>query len=199
MRSLRHPGTAIASVALFVALAGGATAYASGLISGSQIKNHSIAAKKLTKSAIKSLSGKRGPAGPTGATGATGPQGAQGTQGPKGDTGAQGVQGIQGIQGIQGDPGAPGTISVYDASGTSQTNAHTVEGTAATNVSGNGSVTFTGSAAFTSGTSYVCTLTAESGGPAATNGTFIATKTNTGFTFKSTLNSTTFDYVCVGN
>jgi hypothetical protein len=183
-------------VALFLALAGGATAYASGLISGSQIKNHSIAAKKLTKSAIKSLSGKRGPAGPTGATGATGPQGVQGTQGPKGDTGAQGVQGIQGIK---GDPGPPGTISVYDASGTSQTNAHTVEGTAATNVSGNGSVTFTGSAAFTSATSYVCILTAESTGPSATNGTFIATKTNTGFTFKSTLNSTTYDYICVGN
>jgi hypothetical protein len=74
-----------------------------------------------------------------------------------------------------------------------------VEGAVADNGSGNGSVTFTGSAAFTSGTSYVCTLTAESNGPAATNGTFIASKTSTAFTFKSTLNSTTFDYVCVGN
>jgi hypothetical protein len=44
----------------------------------------------------------------------------------------------------------------------------------------------------------VCTVTAESTGTAATNGTFIATKTSTAFTFKSTLNSTTFDYVCVG-
>jgi len=74
-----------------------------------------------------------------------------------------------------------------------------VEGTATTNGSGNGSVTFTGSAVFTSATSFVCTLTAESGGPAAANGTFIASKTSTGFTFKSTLNSSTFDYLCVGN
>jgi len=74
-----------------------------------------------------------------------------------------------------------------------------VEGTAATNNGGNGSVTFSGSATFTSGTSYVCTVTAESNGPAASNGTFIAGKTSTGFSFKSTLGSTTFDYVCVGN
>ena len=77
---LRHPATAIAALALFVALGGGAAAYASGLISGSQIKNHSIAEKKLTKSAITALRGQRGargPAGPTGATGATGPQGIQ--------------------------------------------------------------------------------------------------------------------------
>jgi hypothetical protein len=32
-----------------------------------------------------------------------------------------------------------------------------------------------------------------------TSGTHIANKTSTGFTFKSTLNSTTFDYICVGN
>jgi hypothetical protein len=56
-------------MALFVALGGGAVAYASGLISGSQIKNHSIAAKKLTRSAIKSLRGKRGFRGPTGPQG----------------------------------------------------------------------------------------------------------------------------------
>jgi hypothetical protein len=74
-----------------------------------------------------------------------------------------------------------------------------VEGTVTNNGSGNGSVTFTGSAAFASATSYVCTLTAESNGTAATNGTFISGKTSTGFTFKSTLNSTTFDYVCVGS
>jgi hypothetical protein len=74
-----------------------------------------------------------------------------------------------------------------------------VEGTVATNGGGNGSVAFTGSAAFTSATSYVCTVTAESNGSAATNGTFISSKTSTGFTFKSTLSGSTFDYVCVGN
>jgi len=48
MKHLRHPATVIAAVALFIALGGGAAAYATGLISGSQIKDHSIAQKKLT-------------------------------------------------------------------------------------------------------------------------------------------------------
>ena len=44
MKHLKHPATVIAALALFVAVGGGATA--SVLISGTQIKNHSIAAKK---------------------------------------------------------------------------------------------------------------------------------------------------------
>ncbi|MGH3055363.1 MAG: hypothetical protein ACRDL7_10345, partial [Gaiellaceae bacterium] len=75
MRLLTHPATVIAAAVLVLALGGGAAAYASGLISGSQIKNHSIAAKKLTKGAIKSLRGRRGPAGAKGATGPRGPGG----------------------------------------------------------------------------------------------------------------------------
>jgi len=86
MKFLKHPATAIAALALFVALGGGA-AWASTLISGSQIKNHSIAAKKLTKSAIKSLRGQRGTTGVTGATGATGANGATGPTGPPGPIG----------------------------------------------------------------------------------------------------------------
>jgi len=73
-RRTPSPALVISMIALFVALGG--TAYASGLISGAQIKNHTIAKKKLTKSAILSLRGQRGPrgyAGPTGPTGATGP------------------------------------------------------------------------------------------------------------------------------
>ena len=81
VKFLKHPATVIATVALFVALGGGAAAYASGLINGSQIKNHSIPAKKLTKSAIQSLRGQRGPAGANGTPGA---------KGAKGDTGAPG-------------------------------------------------------------------------------------------------------------
>jgi hypothetical protein len=76
------PASAISVIALFVALGG--TAYASGLISGSQIKNHSIPAKKLTKEAFTSLHGQRGPTGPPG------PKGAAGAPGQKGDTGPQG-------------------------------------------------------------------------------------------------------------
>lgn len=78
MKGLKHPATIIAAVALFAALGGGA-AWASGLISGSRIKNHSIPAKKLTKSAVKSLRGQRGAQGPAGLTG---PKGSQGPAGP---------------------------------------------------------------------------------------------------------------------
>jgi collagen triple helix repeat protein len=140
--------------------------------------------------------GATGPQGPKGDTGPQGPQGNTGLQGPKGDTGATGPQGPAGPTGPQGPAG---TASIYNAGGTPQTGAHIAEGAVATNVAGNGSVTFAGSAAFTSPASYVCTLTAENTGAAATNGTFIATKASSGFTFKSTLDSTTFDYICVGN
>jgi hypothetical protein len=75
VKHLKHPATIIAALALFLALGGSAAAVATGLIPGSKIKNHSIAAKKLTKGAIKTLHGLRGPKGATGAAGATGPQG----------------------------------------------------------------------------------------------------------------------------
>ena len=83
MKALKHPATVVASLAFFVALGGGA-AFASKLISGKTIVNHSIPESKLTAAAIKALRGHRGPAGPQGQTGAAGPQGA------KGDTGATG-------------------------------------------------------------------------------------------------------------
>lgn len=79
MKHLKHPATVIAVLALFVALGGAAGA--SVLMSGSSIRNHSIAEKKLTRRAIKSLRGRRGPAGPQGATGAAG---ATGPAGPAG-------------------------------------------------------------------------------------------------------------------
>lgn len=78
MKRLTHPATIIAALALFVAFGGGAAAYASGLISGSQIKNHSIAEKKLTRKAIKALRGRRGPQGQRGRQGPSGPQGPNG-------------------------------------------------------------------------------------------------------------------------
>jgi len=65
-RRLRHPATIVAAIALFLSLGGGAAAYATGLISGSQIKNHSIPTQKLTRSAIASLRGRRGLPGPAG-------------------------------------------------------------------------------------------------------------------------------------
>lgn len=89
MKHLKHPATIIAALALFIALGGGA-ALASGLISGARIKNHSIPARKLTKSAVRSLHGLRGRQGPAGATGPTGPQGPPGATGPQGPQGPGG-------------------------------------------------------------------------------------------------------------
>ena len=50
------PALVISLIALFVAL-GGTTAYASGLISGKQIADHSIPAKKLTAAAVYAVRG----------------------------------------------------------------------------------------------------------------------------------------------
>ncbi len=61
MKFSRHPATVIATVALLIALGGGTVAYASGMINGSSIKNHSIPANKLTAAAVKSL--QNGPLG----------------------------------------------------------------------------------------------------------------------------------------
>jgi len=59
-RRLKAPSPAlvISLLALFVAL-GGSTAYASGLISGRQIVNHSIPANKLSAAAVNALQGGR--------------------------------------------------------------------------------------------------------------------------------------------
>lgn len=55
MKSMKHPATIIAGLALLVAAGGGTVAYASGIINGAKIKNHSIAMKKFTNSTIKAL------------------------------------------------------------------------------------------------------------------------------------------------
>src|SRR5689334_18358158 len=58
MKHLKHPATIIATLALFVGLAGGA--YAGGLINSSKIKNHSIASKKLNNAAVKQFTAPAG-------------------------------------------------------------------------------------------------------------------------------------------
>lgn len=108
MKSLRHPATFIACVALFVALGSGA-AVAGGLISGTRIISHSIAKSKLNSRAIASLRGQRGP---TGAPGPVGSQGAVGLQGPKGDTGPIGPIGPMGLTGPIGPIGLMGPMGL---------------------------------------------------------------------------------------
>ena len=84
------PSMVVALLALFVALSG--TAVASGLMSGSQIKDHTIAASKLTPNAVKFLHGQQG---------LQGQQGQQGTTGPTGQTGPTGTAGTFGSATIQ--------------------------------------------------------------------------------------------------
>jgi hypothetical protein len=59
----------VALVALFLASTGGAFAAGGALISGSQIKAHSIPLSALTPAAIRALRGKLGPPGPPGQPG----------------------------------------------------------------------------------------------------------------------------------
>jgi hypothetical protein len=108
----------VATLALFIALGGGA--FAAGVI-----PVNSVGSKQLKKSAVTSPKVKDGSLAPadfapaarealTGAPGAQGdpgPQGIpgpQGLQGAKGDPGSQGAKGDQGPQGIPGTPGEDG-------------------------------------------------------------------------------------------
>jgi hypothetical protein len=74
------PATILAMIALFVALAGTATA-GGVLITGKQIKNGSVGLADLSSSAKSALKGQRGPVGPMGPQGAPGPAGALGPVG----------------------------------------------------------------------------------------------------------------------
>ena len=86
MRKRITPATILAMIALFVALAGTATA-GTALITGAQIKNGSIGLADMSpkaKAALKGARGPQGPAGRMGPMGAAGLAGAQGVQGPAG-------------------------------------------------------------------------------------------------------------------
>jgi len=62
------------------------------------------------------------------------------------------------------------------------------------NGAGNAAVTLTGAAAFTSGTSYVCTATGQANGAAAAA---VTSQTATGFNIRGTAN-TSYAFICVG-
>jgi hypothetical protein len=68
----------VASIALFIALAGGTAYAASQLEKGSvgtrQLKKEAVTPNKLSKSAKQTLTGPAGPTGPAGASGAQGPK-----------------------------------------------------------------------------------------------------------------------------
>ena len=189
-KHLRHPATIIASLALFVAFGGGA-AWAGGLISGSQIKNHSIGSKKLTKRAIKSLRGKPGPVGPQGTPG--------GPVGPQGPAGPQGPQGPKGATGSQGPAGPAGATLAYTSSGSTISGWHAVSLTAK---AAKTNINITASALFASATSYVCFGSDVTAGHTAAHVTFTY---NSGSQFTYALDgggsapTNTVEIVCEGH
>jgi hypothetical protein len=96
-----------ATLALFFALSGTAVAGATLLVSGANVKNHSLTGidikkgslglKALSPAARAKLKGSKGPVGETGLQGAQGTQGPAGQQGPAGPQGATGPQGPAGV------------------------------------------------------------------------------------------------------
>ena len=116
MKSLKHPATILAALAVFVALGSGA-AVASGLVSGKRLVNHSVSEWKLTNRAISSLQGQQGPQGPVGAQGPQGLVGLQGLPGPQGPDGATGLTGPIGPIGPIGPMGDVGAMGPTGATG----------------------------------------------------------------------------------
>jgi len=83
----------MASVALFVALGGGAYAaikVPKNSVGTRQIKNKAVTPAKVAPKTIALFKGEKGDRGPQGLQGIQGPQGPQGLQGSQGDTGPQG-------------------------------------------------------------------------------------------------------------
>jgi hypothetical protein len=88
---------ALGAIAIALALAGGAWAGKSYIITSSaQVKPHSLSYNNLSAGAQARLRGSQGPKGDTGDTGPAG------QQGPKGDTGPQGLPGPAGASGFAG-------------------------------------------------------------------------------------------------
>jgi hypothetical protein len=118
---------------------------------------------------IAGPAGERGDVGLTGATGSAGSNGSDGAPGigttgatgATGHTGATGATGATGTgatgpAGATGATGAAGGMSTYTVSGVQQVGGHVVIGSVTVPSSGSTTVMLTGSAGFTSASSYQC-------------------------------------------
>src|SRR4051812_7161418 len=97
-------GNVVATLALFLALTGGAYAVTKlprNSVSSVQVKNGSLTAKDFKTGQLK---------GKAGAQGLAGPQGIQGDRGPGGQTGPPG---LTGDPGPKGDTGPDGSAQAY--------------------------------------------------------------------------------------
>jgi Collagen triple helix repeat (20 copies) len=102
---------AVATLALFFALAGGAwaaTQLPKESVGTAQLKNGAVTPVKLSAEAKKGSAGARGQAGPQGALGPRGSEGPRGENGAEGATGPQGIRGATGANGATGQRGEPG-------------------------------------------------------------------------------------------
>jgi hypothetical protein len=131
-RLARRHTTAVAYLALFAAFGGSAYAAGTitgknnkdGTITGTDVKNRSIGADKLTAAALSSLAGERG----TGPAGTQGPNGATGSVGPTAASGPVGLQGLRGGTGPAGPAGPAGTSGPAGPSGISGLEYHISSG-----------------------------------------------------------------------
>jgi hypothetical protein len=103
LRSCLSYANVMATIAVFVALGGGAYAaftLPAKSVGSRQLKNSAVTPKKVARATIKLFKGHRG------------------ASGPKGDHGSQGAQGMPGPQGVQGIQGPIGPSNVYFTSST---------------------------------------------------------------------------------
>jgi hypothetical protein len=110
MTRLRHPyfPTALAALALFVALGGSSIAApVRALVAGKDIRKDAVTTRHVKDGSLRATDFRAGdlPAGAQGATGATGAQGDTGAAGPQGPAGPTGPQGPKGDKGEKGDTG----------------------------------------------------------------------------------------------
>ena len=121
VRSRLTYANVIASLALFLALAGGSYA-------ALQIPRNSVGTKQLKRNAVTSPQVKNGSlmVGDFNASqrsllrGPAGPQGARGIEGPRGSTGPEGLQGPRGATGPEGPPAPRRWAEVREVNGTLQ-------------------------------------------------------------------------------